>query len=150
MDNIDNNTLKKWLAQRCDNSCNVFNDPGYSEYYKSFFGIHDNVIINKCNNIDIELNINHNNLIDDIFNDIHNIRPIMILPGSNHSNANFFYKLLSECIDKFKPYSIPNVSNDFTKSYKNIIKFTGMIINKKDTYEFIYKYSIKHPNRFNN
>lgn len=151
INNIDNITLKKWLTQRCDNSCNVFDDPGYSKYYRSFFGIHDNGNIYKSNDIDFELNIDHNNLINDIYNDkisnIHNIQSVMILPGSNYSNANFLYKLLSECISEFKPFNIPNVSNDFTKSYKNNIKLTRMIIDKKDTYDFVYKHSFNHPNR---
>lgn len=59
-------TLKSWLSDKCDGVSNVFEDPGYSDYYISFFNIYDSYNdIYKLNDIDI---CKQTEYIEDVFN----------------------------------------------------------------------------------
>lgn len=166
------NELIRWLKQKCDYSDNVFRDPGYSDYYKSMFNIVDtHNFIYANNDIDHELNVgyveyetnNEKNSEDaelEQFIDVvpyknknsksdaenHNIN-IVILPGSNHSNANYLYKLLMhECMEinnNDEPYHIPNVSPNPKVPYTINHKKVQITINKEEFYSFVKKYSKK-------
>lgn len=67
---------------------------------------------------------------------------ILILPGSNHSNANFLFKRLSRRLaDGNVSYAIPFVSGDPTSVYKGTHKDAKMDINKEQLYEFLHQNS---------
>jgi hypothetical protein len=73
---------------------------------------------------------------------ITNRHNIVILPGTNHSNANYIYKLIKhEALQKNK-YRIPYLSNDHRIPYKGNNKEAVMMINKEDVYNFIKNNSI--------
>ncbi|VBB18338.1 hypothetical protein YASMINEVIRUS_801 [Yasminevirus sp. GU-2018] len=71
---------------------------------------------------------------------------ILILPGSNHSNANYLYKLITlECLKlnnkKEKPYFVPYVSPDPRVPFRSNSKGVGVHIDKEDFYSFIKAHS---------
>ena len=71
---------------------------------------------------------------------------ILILPGSNHSNANYLYKLITlECLDlnnkDEKPYFVPYVSPDPRVPFRSNVKGVGVHIDKEDFYSFIKAHS---------
>ena len=178
-------TLVKWLKHRCAYSDDVFEDPGYSNLYKSEFNIHDKFKkFYVPGDIDHELNMNcidngneHDTYLEqfidyvpidvsddvikaatlnkdhyesiDIVNALSHQR-LLILPGSNHSNANYLFKRLTRYLEKtttttttfsFTPnmsqYNIPFVSADHTVSYEGSHKTAKMEINKEQFYEFL-------------
>jgi hypothetical protein len=63
---------------------------------------------------------------------------ILILPGSNHSNANYLFKrvVIYSTANNIS-YSIPFVLSDPAMSYKGIHKNAKMEINKEHFYEFL-------------
>jgi hypothetical protein len=67
---------------------------------------------------------------------------IVILPGTNHSNANFLYKVLNDGLTLNK-YSIPYVLEDPNKPYYDLHKDATMIIDKEKFYNFMCKNSRK-------
>lgn len=70
------------------------------------------------------------------------IQNIVILPGSNHSNANFLFKRLKFFIaQKNTEYKIPFVSADPSVSYKGEQKIGHAQINKEQFYGFLCKNS---------
>lgn len=201
--NINRNySLEKWLSQRCDMSRSIYDDPGYSDHYKSMFGITDNGKIyhvtqkptsnqtdkNKNNetmtetDLDMILNTaytedifyetnktltdiaiqpyidyvststsdtNINNIISDYPEDKRqdiikklSRKCVVILPGTNQSNANYFYKILMNDADIFDSYIVPNISADPTKPYDGSADIVGMSIDKKKTYEFVRDNSV--------
>lgn len=130
-----------------DNELNV----GFNEILDPNFDIYDESDINMF--IDyIPSNINS----DDINDEIHKYplysrkhiqkklerKCMVILPGSNHSNANFLFKSLNDVINKkFRPYKIPYVQSDPTIPYMGEHKDAKIFINKEAFYNFIYKHS---------
>jgi hypothetical protein len=65
---------------------------------------------------------------------------MVILPGSNHSNANYLYKRLIKSIDDNNiTYMLPYVSADPKASFKNIHKPAKMIVDKEKFYYYLYK-----------
>lgn len=68
--------------------------------------------------------------------------PILILPGSNQSNANYIYKLMLDQINQIHSFRIPYVKQSnrayFTGSSKNF----RLQISKEDTYRFVCYMSI--------
>ena len=67
---------------------------------------------------------------------------MVILPGSNHSNANFLFKSVNDTITKrLKPYKIPYVQSDPTLPYEGGHKDAKIFIDKEAFYNFIYKQS---------
>lgn len=67
---------------------------------------------------------------------------MLILPGSNHSNANYLYKLITlECMDlnnmDEKPYYAPYVNPDPKVPFKSNVKGLGAFIDKEDFYYFV-------------
>jgi len=159
--------LLKWLRSRCDYSDDAFKDQDYSPYYKSMFNIMDiDGMFYEKDDIDHELNIGYvdygegeikhpkdeelEHFIDSAFNEIktsenknnvcdHNI---VILPGTNHSNANYVYKIIKyEAVQK-NQYNIPYLTNNSKISYKGDHKEASMMINKEDVYKFIMNNSI--------
>lgn len=170
-ENINNKKLEKWLKSRFCYSDNIFEDPGYSNNYKSKFGLtctcNDNIY--QENDIDHKVNIGHvfdnNGNSDDIDrkieqyidyvlpeqcthlidnenihddNDIHNISyPIVVLPGSNHSNANYLYKLIIESIEHIDPYTLPIISKDHTIQFNGDTTMSYMKVNKNSVYNFV-------------
>ena len=180
--NVSDKELKKWLGQKCDCSDNIFDDPGYTDYYKKHFGIHDEYeIYYKKNDIDEQINIgyeknfdneedNHltdaekyvdyvpeeisQSLIDKITCDMTGneklktiqkltSKGIIILPGSNHSNANYMYKIIKDSVDKMGTYEIPDISPDPTVEFKGENTNISMKVDKVKVYKFIYRYSDK-------
>jgi len=67
---------------------------------------------------------------------------IVILPGSNHSNANFLFKELKAIIsdDNFS-YDIPIVNVDPSIPYKGVYKNAHLDVDKEDFYDFLRKNS---------
>jgi hypothetical protein len=61
---------------------------------------------------------------------------IVILPGTNHSNANFLYKVLNNESQSFK-YSVPYVLEDPKKPYYGFHKDAIMQIDKEKFYNFM-------------
>lgn len=71
-----------------------------------------------------------------------NKKNILILPGSNHSNANFLFKRINRHIRQYGTlYSIPYVSASHTTPYKKEHKTAKMEVNKEQLYEFLRKHS---------
>lgn len=164
--------LIEWLKNKCAYSRNVYEDPGYTSYYKREFNIVNGVgcsEIYQPGDIDSELNIEydeHLHKIDDYIDYIlankTNLfreryygaeydkaykklqcmekKNMVILPGSNHSNANYLYKKLIRLIDDNDiTYTIPYVSSNPAVSFKNDHKQAKMKINKENFYYFLSK-----------
>ena len=91
-------TLEKWLKSRCRWSDNVFDDPGYSEYYKSYFTwlFNDGTYVEE--DIDNSLNIGHyepifeEGITPDEFNE--KLEPYIDFVPSGMSNSIVFSTLL--------------------------------------------------------
>jgi hypothetical protein len=67
---------------------------------------------------------------------------LLILPGSNHSNANFLYKRLIRCLEDTEvTFSIPFVSGDRSVPYTDVHKDVDMDINKEQFYDFLRRNS---------
>lgn len=62
---------------------------------------------------------------------------IVILPGSNHSNANYLYKRLTIFADELGSYRVPFVQNDPKKPFTNRSKNLYIEIDKEGFYQFI-------------
>ena len=157
--------LINWLKKRCSYSEDIFKDPGYSDYYKNEFNIIDgidNTYFYNSNDIDHEINIGYDdddNDNDDFYNfgefidyvdpikiseDDIRYTNIVILPGTNQSNANFLYKIIKKYIDNAKlRYNIPIISNDLTEKYESEYKSASIQINKESFYNYLRQYSIK-------
>lgn len=167
--NNSHHELKKWLKRKCENSDNVFKDPGYSNFYKGMFGITDNDFFYLPNNQDIDLNrdvnvgyvsVSVNNSTDNGVNNGANIstnnsnsefysetydklgqfvdvnsenEQIAILPGSNHSNSNYLFKLITIECEEYEPYIVPDKYDN-----RNLLK---MRIDKVQFYNFMKMYS---------
>jgi hypothetical protein len=146
MKNDSANNLEKWLKSKCDY------EPNYSNEYKSMFGIHDkDGTIYKKGDIDNRLNIL---LINDMFDDTDDLKQyidyaytdnekkdILIQPDTNHSNTNFFYKLLLNASQNIEGYEIPIIPDNPKKSLNGHTKKIGMSIDKMKTYNFVYNMS---------
>lgn len=154
-----NKELIKWLHKRSKYSDNIFKDPGYSNSYKARFGTYneDDLVYSK-NDIDYEINKNIWYMFDeDTDNDVkkfsdiivsldHNknnkYEPIVILPGTNHSNANFLFKeVMDSIINDTNIFCVPYVPNLPSEQFKGTIKEINMNLDKKDFYKFMFKYS---------
>jgi len=174
----DRGTLEKWLKARCQWSDNVFDDPGYSQFYKSYFGWFCNKGTYTDGDIDHELNIGHYEAVyDDDFSydeidknitpyidfipsdmtsfgienavatypyvdqdrarEIYSRTCMVILPGSNHSNANYLYKRICESLTDLKGFSIPYVGNIDTK-FKPSYKQFKFELSKESVYNFVH------------
>jgi hypothetical protein len=67
---------------------------------------------------------------------------MVILPGSNHSNANYLFKALtSEMFDK--EYEIPYVPANPKEPFKGVTKKSYPVINKEEFYQFLKDHSKK-------
>ncbi len=95
--------------------------------------------------LDIKLNPGYINGIQKDYNNIDNFvdivknQHILILPGTNHSNANYLYKNITECINKnTELYDIPYVDSDYSKCYMGTYKNIVMKIDKNDFYNFMF------------
>lgn len=170
--------LEYWLKQQNKHAVSVYKDPGYSNFYKSYFGSYVDESFYPKNDIDVKLDpiyveslfIDDNDelqqfvdyipqhvsqdIIDvythkkygddkrDIIDKLER-KCLLILPGSNQSNANFVYKLLLNTIVDIDSFSIPYVSNNINEQYTGELKEAYMDIDKMDLYKFIHKNSIK-------
>jgi hypothetical protein len=65
---------------------------------------------------------------------------IVILPGSNHSNANYIYKRIREHIDDIPAFSVPFV-NDYHKAFRPSYKKATLTLSKTNVYNFVYSVS---------
>lgn len=151
----EHDELVKWLKSYCDNSDNAFKDQNYSDTYKAMFNLTDNnENFYEKNDIDHEINIGYvdyepeeqkdpkdeelEQFIDHVPNGLtdSSYYNIVILPGTNHSNANYIYKMIkNETINhKFK---IPYISNNPKIPYNGDIKDADMMISKSDVYAFV-------------
>jgi len=158
------NELVRWLRLPCQFSDDINEDQDYSDYYKGLFNItdtknffYDNNNINVDIDIDFELNLelaeederfedftDHIPVIDGVGIDM-NIdieQKILILPGSNHSNCNYLYKMLKIEASHKDEYSIPYLSNDPKIPYTGELKNASMMINKEDVYNFVKNNSV--------
>jgi hypothetical protein len=59
--------LVAWLKEKCEKSDDVFQDPGYTAFYKSHFNIMDvnNIFYSNDDDIDHELNVGYTDYTDD-------------------------------------------------------------------------------------
>jgi hypothetical protein len=62
---------------------------------------------------------------------------IVILPGTNHSNANYLYKRLKILASKFEQYSIPYVNEDPKKPFTDKCKKISIEFEKESFYHFL-------------
>ena len=174
-------TLERWLKARCRWSDNVFDDPGYSSRYKSYFSglFDDDTYID--GDIDHRLNIGHYELVydesiaydefDEIIEPYIDFVPsnitrsdiekvvaaypledqerarkvysrtgIVILPGSNHSNANYLYKRFIEYLNDVREFTVPYVGT-FRDRYRPSYKRVGLSVSKETIYNFAYSVS---------
>lgn len=149
----EHNELVKWLKSYCDYSDNAFKDQDYSDAYKKIFNITDtDGIFYEKGDIDYELNIGYadyangvqkdpddeelEQFIDHVPVSDQSRRNIVILPGTNHSNANYIYKIIKNETINHK-YKIPYLSNNPSIPYNGNIKEAEMMINKVDVYTFV-------------
>lgn len=170
--------LENWLKQKNKHATSLYKDPGYSSFYKSYFGMYVDETFYPKNDIDIKLDpmyvesiySDDNDELEDFIdyipqyvsqdiidaatyktygNDKQDIidklerKCLLILPGSNQSNANVIYKLLLDNISDISSFSIPYISNNLQEQYTGELKDAYMDINKTDLYNFIYQNSIK-------
>lgn len=79
--------------------------------------------------------INNKEFVSDILNDIDNLKNIRIYipPGTNQSNAHFFYKLLVDSSFHLT-YDIPDVFN-------SKIHRTVLVVDKNSCYDFVFNNS---------
>jgi hypothetical protein len=130
------NKIINWLASpNKEVEGDPYKDPGYSGYYRSLFG-HPHQYGD-----DIDLSISSNNYYQNIVEeqwmekDTITKTKFAIPPGTNHSNANALYKIISNRISN-ENFSLPNITKG--------VKYNGsyidrkMKINKKKLYGFIY------------
>jgi hypothetical protein len=69
---------------------------------------------------------------------------IVILPGSNHSNANFLFKNILNHVNKYiEPYHVPFLSPDPKQPYDGRHKTINFNLDKEEFYNFIYENSEK-------
>jgi len=152
------NELVKWLRLPCQFSDDINEDQDYSEYYKGLFNItNTNNFFYDSNDIDFELNLelaednerfedftDHIPIIDGVGIDMNiNIeQKIVILPGSNHSNCNYLYKMLKIEASHKDEYLIPYLPNDPKIPYTGELKNASMMINKEDVYNFVKNNSV--------
>lgn len=158
---INNIQLEKWLQKKCELSDNIFEDPGYSDYYRDRYRIYDlNRNYYKINDIDEKLNIGYVHVDQESDDDLLDAEKyvdfvpsdknsanskytgIAILPGSNHSNANYIFKLINEYTQN-TPYKIPTISSDPATKFEGTCTNIRMDIDKKNLYEFVHTYSKK-------
>ena len=155
----DYNNLVKWLQLCCDGSNDAFKDQNYSESYMDMFNITDtDGIFYQNGDIDHKLNIGYvDYLLGDVkhpndkelecFIDYVPVREkdtdtistyhnIVILPGTNHSNSNYIYKIIKNESNKNK-YTIPYLNNNPRIPYTGDKKEADMMINKEEVYKFI-------------
>ncbi len=152
--------LIKWLNKKTRDSEDIYSDPGYGKHYKSLFGIEDNhQLFYNNDDIDCRFASIHESIV--LFDPVHglnevseyadqingtqyggDIKHILIPPGSNHSNANYVYKLLKTNIQN-NEYVIPYVSAKSGTPYTGYHKCAGLKLNKEDFYNFVYTYSDK-------
>jgi len=135
---MNRDNLINWLNRRCKYANNIDDDPNYSDYYISHFNILDNDNLYKVNDIDYEINVkciepHYEKYVDYLNNDTQHM---VILPGTNHSNANFIFKLIRKNIDKLS-YIIPHVSKNVEQPFEKIYKKIKHRVDKEDLYEFI-------------
>lgn len=170
--------LIAWLKRKSEYSNNVFEDPGYSNFYKRYYGIIDrDGSIYRPGDIDHELNIHYVKSVDEdektdedrildqyidfipkqlprkTVETICDIYPqheaetilfdnMVVLPGSNHSNANYLFKRVSSQAKTFKPYHVPVVDADPSHEYRGDFKEIPLVINKEEFYQFIKNNSL--------
>lgn len=73
----------------------------------------------------------------DIIDDMTHLN-MLILPGSNHSNANYLFKrLMRYSEENIRSYNIPYVSVNHKMSYKGDNRNAKLNINKEQFYEFL-------------
>ena len=135
---MERENLIKWLNHKCKYANNIDEDPNYSDYYVSQFGITDNNNIYKPNDIDDEINVGYvepeyEKFVDYLKNDN---KCMVILPGTNHSNANFLFKIIKNKLDRIS-YIIPHVSNNVEQPFEKIYKKIKHNVCKEDLYNFI-------------
>jgi hypothetical protein len=65
---------------------------------------------------------------------------IVILPGSNQSNANFIYKRIMDVINNVRKFSVPYVG-DRHKRFRPSYKRVGIELTKENIYNFVYSVS---------
>lgn len=155
---IRHNELVRWLKKRCEYSDCVYDDPGYSDYYRSWFKCIDisNEIYLKgdidCqinNDIDISLSTNFSDSIEQYTDhvQIDDVKNMIVLPGSNHSNANYLYKIINNYMlhpHNNNTFHIPIVSNNPKQPFNdNSYKTMRMKIDKNLLYNYVYTYSKK-------
>lgn len=153
---IAKDELIDWLKKPCNHMYNQYEDPGYSQYYRGYF----NRQYNKINDvqadilvsppfIDIDDMPHYESTYDDtlhqyadhVLDNSCSKYSYVVLPGSNHSNANFFYKLISDVLDNVEPFDVPYVSSEPSKGFCDEYKKIDPAIDKRKTYEFVKKYS---------
>ena len=170
--------LLKWLRASAEYSDHSFEDPGYSEHYKSYFSIFCDDDTYVRDDLDHQLNIGHyegvydnyeldevdDNLLQyvdfvptnlsnaelegmveaypiedrDHAREILSREGVVILPGSNQSNANYLYKKLRNALINVREFSVPYVGKGrFKPSYRRV----KLHLSKQSVYNFIYSVS---------
>jgi len=179
--------IKRWLRspnKDCIGS-DIFEDPGYSGYYKSMTSIYDDMgifyegaddidnrlkypyhkSIYKCDEIDkLEefvdnipskasdqyiAEITKNLIGDDKKYTTNRLKydPILIPPGTNHSNANVLYKIIQTEFNAIKPFIVPILPDNPNVEYDGDYAEFVPSLDKKIIYRFCYENSIHKRNK---
>lgn len=173
--------IKNWLKSpnKYCNNCDIFEDPGYSGYYKSMTSIYDSdglfydgsgdidnrlkypylKSIYKCDGQDKieefvdwipsklsaqQIDLATKNLAgDDKQYTTNRLRydPVLIPPGTNHSNANVLYKIIQNEFNHIKPFIVPIIKDNDNSEYDGDYSEFVPSIDKKIIYRFCYENS---------
>lgn len=160
--------MREWLLRPCLYVDHQYEDPGYSIEYRQMFGNYEDYedakidlvtpfkYIKKVNNINDEDNGNNGNNETPEYTNMtvtpdcprassmgksSYLKHMYILPGSNHSNAYYFYMMLMRSMDRMDIFNIPIVSADPSEPYNGKRKKFRMGINKLGAYSFVKDHS---------
>lgn len=164
--NVRGSKLVHWLSSPCMYSSDVCEDPEYSGMYRSYFGIQSP---RKIKPDDIDFKVLEQLCYDpeenedlaeytDLYDVQYKVSPesgevrevntdnaieITILPGSNHSNANYLFKRFDEYFDQnVIIFNIPYVPPPNQK-FQTIFKKFMFQFDKKSMYKFVYDMSTR-------
>jgi hypothetical protein len=138
--------LDQWLNKRAVYSNDLF-DSDYSDHFMSYF----NLNLNKTNILYKENDPDWKSSCDKSIFDTENSEELYdkvddkivpFIPGSNHCNANFIYKKISEVLSDIDNV-IPVLYKNKSKKVKYAEKDMDQMISKKALYEFLMKKSYK-------
>jgi hypothetical protein len=150
--------LERWLKKLSKRSVSAFADPGYSNYYLSYFGNYykNGEIYNVSSNsddLDTNLNIGYflyqpgtekeaedlviEKFIDTVVQPDESVLDIVIPPGTNQSNSNFLFKLFDEALSELETTNIPVVSNKSSFRYTGASKRLKAKLSKRCLYRFL-------------